>query len=94
MLDVRTPGEWQNGHIDPAKHLPLPALPKRISEVPRGRPLAIICGSGYRSSIAASLLLRAGYSSLANVMGGMGAYQESQCPDWQAADLVFAGEYI
>ncbi|HMC28273.1 MAG TPA: rhodanese-like domain-containing protein, partial [Verrucomicrobiae bacterium] len=94
VLDVRTAGEWQNGHIDPAKHLPLPALPKRISEVPRGRPLAIICGSGYRSSIAASLLLRAGYSSLANVMGGMGAYQESQCPDWQAADLVFAGEYI
>jgi hydroxyacylglutathione hydrolase len=94
VLDVRTAGEWQNGHIEAAKHLPLPALPKRIAEVPHGRPVAIICGSGYRSGIAASLLLRAGYTGLANVMGGMGAYQESQCPDWQAADLVFAGEYI
>jgi len=94
VLDVRTAGEWQSGHIETAKHLLLPALPKRLAEVPRGRPVAIICGSGYRSGIAASLLQRAGYTGLANVMGGMGAYQESQCPDWQAADLVFAGEYI
>jgi glyoxylase-like metal-dependent hydrolase (beta-lactamase superfamily II)/rhodanese-related sulfurtransferase len=94
VLDVRTTGEWQNGHIETAKHLPLPALPKRMSDVPRGRHIAIICGSGYRSGIAASLLLRGGYSGLTNVMGGMGAYQESKCPDWQAADLVFAGEYI
>lgn len=94
VLDVRTAGEWQGGHIETAKHLPLPALPKRIAEVPHGRPVAIICGSGYRSGIATSLLQRAGYTGLANVMGGMGAYQESQCPEWQAADLVFAGEYI
>lgn len=94
VLDVRTPGEWRSGHIETAKHIPLPELPNRVAEVPRGRPVAIICGSGYRSGIAASLLLHAGYTGLANVMGGMGAYQEFQCPDWQAADLVFAGAYI
>lgn len=94
VLDVRTAGEWRHGHIETAKHLPLPALPKRIADVPHGRPLAIICASGYRSSIAASLLLREGYTGLLNVMGGMEAYQEFQCPDWLASDLVFAGEYI
>jgi hydroxyacylglutathione hydrolase len=94
LLDVRTAGEWQNEHIDIAQHLPLPALPKRLSEVPRDQPVTIICGSGYRSSLAASLLLREGYKDIANVMGGMNEYQESKCADWQAADLVFVGENI
>jgi hydroxyacylglutathione hydrolase len=94
VLDVRTPGEWQGGHIDTAKHLPLPTLTKRLAEVSKEQPVAIICGSGYRSTIAASLLLRAGYTRLANVMGGMGAYSETKCADMAPAELVFAAEGI
>ncbi|HEY3864441.1 MAG TPA: MBL fold metallo-hydrolase [Verrucomicrobiae bacterium] len=94
VLDVRTAGEWQNGHIEGARHIPLPALPRRMAEVPRDRSVAVICAGGYRSSIAASLLARAGWRRVANVMGGMSAYHESYIEDWQAADLVFAGEYI
>jgi glyoxylase-like metal-dependent hydrolase (beta-lactamase superfamily II)/rhodanese-related sulfurtransferase len=94
LLDVRTPGEWEAGHIDKATHIPLPALPGRARELNKDAPLAVICGSGYRSSIAASLLQARGFTRVQNVMGGMGAYVENQPPEWQASDLVFMGENI
>ena len=94
VLDVRTHGEWQSGHIESAKHLPLARLPVRLAEVPKDRRVAIICGSGYRSSVAASLLLRQGHARLANVIGGMSAYSEVKHPEMHPADLVFGGEGI
>lgn len=42
--------------------------------VPRGRPVAVVCGSGYRSSVAASLLKRHGQRDVANVLGGMAGW--------------------
>ncbi|MEQ1861377.1 MAG: MBL fold metallo-hydrolase [Chthoniobacteraceae bacterium] len=90
VLDVRTPGEWTKQHIDGALHVPLPSLPRRLEQIPRDRALAVMCGSGYRSSIAASLLMANGFTKLQNVMGGMAAFLEADCPLWQPADLVFA----
>ena len=94
IVDVRTAGEWEAEHIDSALHIPLPSLLRRAEELPRHSPLAVICGSGYRSSIAASLLQARGFSRVQNVMGGMGAYLEKQLPPWQPSDLVFIGENI
>jgi hydroxyacylglutathione hydrolase len=94
LLDVRTAGEFEGRHIEGARHVPLPSLLRRLAELPREGPLAIICGSGYRSSIAASLLRIAGFSRVQNVMGGMGAYLETQLPEWEPAELVFIGENI
>jgi glyoxylase-like metal-dependent hydrolase (beta-lactamase superfamily II) len=94
LLDVRTAGEWQAEHIEGAVHIPLPALPRRLAELARHDPVAVICGSGYRSSIAASLLQNAGFNRVQNVMGGMGAYLETRSPEWQPSDLVFLGEAI
>jgi len=94
LLDVRTAGEWATEHIEGALHIPLPALPRQLGELARHDSLAVICGSGYRSSIAASLLQNAGFSRVQNVMGGMGAYLETRVPDWQPSDLVFMGEAI
>jgi glyoxylase-like metal-dependent hydrolase (beta-lactamase superfamily II)/rhodanese-related sulfurtransferase len=94
VLDVRTAGEWEAGHIDSAVHIPLPSLPKRTGGLGKDSRLAIICGSGYRSSIAASLLQAEGFSRVQNVMGGMGAYLETSIPAWQPSDLVFIGENI
>lgn len=94
VLDVRTPGEWQKQRIEGARHIPLPQLPKRLGEVPHDRAVATICGSGYRSSIAASLLQREGAQQVSNVMGGMGAWLEAPCAQWQPAELVFPGEGI
>jgi hydroxyacylglutathione hydrolase len=56
VLDVRQPNEWQNGHMPRAMHISGGELPRRIDEVPVDQPVAVHCGSGYRSSVAASLL--------------------------------------
>jgi glyoxylase-like metal-dependent hydrolase (beta-lactamase superfamily II)/rhodanese-related sulfurtransferase len=94
VLDVRTAGEWEAGHIDGAVHIPLPSLPRRAGNLGTDSRWAVICGSGYRSSIAASLLQAQGFSRVQNVMGGMGAYLETGVPAWQPSDLVFIGENI
>src|SRR5205814_1979950 len=83
LLDVRTAGEYESRHIDGALHVPLPGLLRRLTELPKDGPLAVICGSGYRSSIAASLLRNAGFIRVQNVMGGMGAYLETELPTWE-----------
>jgi hydroxyacylglutathione hydrolase len=72
VLDVRTNAEWEADHIENALHIPLPRLPTRLRDLPREGPLAVICGSGYRSSIAGSLLQNAGFNRVQNIMGGMG----------------------
>lgn len=89
LLDVRTDGEWEAAHIDGAIHVPLPDLPSRLNAVPSDEPVAVMCGSGYRSSIAASVLKSAGFRHVQNVMGGMGAFMETQCPEWNSSDLIF-----
>jgi hydroxyacylglutathione hydrolase len=94
VLDVRTGGEYEAQHIEGALHVPLPSLLRRLAELPQNGPLAVICGSGYRSSIAASLLRAAGFSRVQNVMGGMGAYLDVQIPDMVPSELVFIGENI
>jgi hydroxyacylglutathione hydrolase len=94
LLDVRTAGEYESKHIDGALHIPLPSLPRRLGELDKADPLAVICGSGYRSSIAGSLLRNAGFTRVQNVMGGMGAYLETELPEWQPSELVFMGENI
>ncbi|HEY7114588.1 MAG TPA: rhodanese-like domain-containing protein [Thermoanaerobaculia bacterium] len=73
VLDVRRPMEWQAGHIAGARHLPLNDLARRAREVPAA-PVAIVCASGYRSSIAASVLESLGILHAANVVGGMNAW--------------------
>ena len=59
VLDVRLAGERADGHVDGSFHVPLPELLQRLDQLP-DVPLAVHCASGYRSSIAASLLDRAG----------------------------------
>ena len=78
VLDVRTPNEWKAKHIDGATHVPLSTFAKQVPDLPKDRKIAVICGSGYRSSIASSLLQARGYDSIENVTGGMEAYEESE----------------
>ena len=80
VLDVRSAAEWDGGHIAGAIHIVGGDLPQHLAEVPRDRPLAVVCGSGYRSSVAASLLQRAGFEQLINVSGGMTAWEQGHFP--------------
>jgi hydroxyacylglutathione hydrolase len=73
ILDVRSAQEWGHDHLDCAVNIPLPHLLRHIGGFCRNVPVTVICGSGYRSSIAASLLESEGLQRLSNVIGGMHA---------------------
>jgi rhodanese-related sulfurtransferase len=75
LLDVRAPSEWSERHIEAAVNVPLPRLPERLDTLPRDHPIVVHCGSGYRSAIAASLLQRDGYSDVADLIGGLAAWE-------------------
>lgn len=80
VVDVRSEGEWRSGHIEGAQHIMGGDLPGRTSEVPDDRTVHVICGSGYRSSVAASVLRRAGFKDIVNVVGGMTAWNRRGLP--------------
>jgi hydroxyacylglutathione hydrolase len=77
VLDVRQPAEWHAGHIRNAIHITGAELPERLHEIPENKPLAVICGSGYRSSAMSSLLQRNGFRDVANVLGGMNGWKNA-----------------
>lgn len=77
VLDVRQKTEWRTGHIKGATHITGAALPERYQEVPREKTVAVVCGSGYRSSVSASLLKHKGYNHVVNVLGGMAAWKNA-----------------
>jgi hydroxyacylglutathione hydrolase len=79
VLDVRETNEWRAGHIQGAIHIPGAQLPFRRDEVPDG-PVVVVCGSGYRSAIAASFLAREGRERVANLAGGVDAYRAAGLP--------------
>jgi len=83
ILDVRTDSEWAEGHIPGALRAALGAeLPAQLETLAldRARPVAVVCGTGYRSSIATSLLKQRGFPSVLNTLGGMAAWQTASLP--------------
>ena len=78
IVDVRSAPEFAAGHADGAINVPVGSIPADMPPVPRGAGIAVMCESGFRSTLAASLLARAGFSSVVNVSGGMAAYREAQ----------------
>jgi hydroxyacylglutathione hydrolase len=82
VLDVRQPAEWSSGHIAGATFITGAELPRRLDDLPdSGRPLAVVCGSGYRSSVSASLIARAAPDRpVLNVLGGMSAWDAAGYP--------------
>ena len=80
IVDVRSPREWKNGHVPGARHIFLPELRKRIGEIDRSKPTAVYCGSGYRASIATSIMKPAGFEKLWNVPGSWEAWKKARLP--------------
>jgi hydroxyacylglutathione hydrolase len=80
VLDVRSDGEWVGGRIKEAIHVFVGELERRIGDVPRGKPVACICSTGLRASLAASILQKAGYSEVYNVLGGITAWKARDYP--------------
>lgn len=69
LVDVRTPDEWQGGHVEGAVLIPISELQGRLAEIPRDKPVVVYCASGARSARAAATLSAAGYD--ARDLGGM-----------------------
>jgi glyoxylase-like metal-dependent hydrolase (beta-lactamase superfamily II) len=80
VLDVRREPEWEAGHIDGAAWWPLDNFKVSTPEIDHDAAIAVHCKSGYRSAIACSLLLRAGFKSVSNVAGGFDAWQQARLP--------------
>jgi glyoxylase-like metal-dependent hydrolase (beta-lactamase superfamily II)/rhodanese-related sulfurtransferase len=75
VVDVREPEEFENGHVPGAVNLPQADLATRLSEVPRDRPVFVICQGGFRSLRAAQFLSQCGISDVASVKGGTEAWR-------------------
>jgi hydroxyacylglutathione hydrolase len=81
VLDVRSDDEWQSGHVCGATHLMGGYLPEHALELAHaGGSLALICQTGYRSTVAASILERAGAPDIRNLTGGMDAWDGAGLP--------------
>jgi hydroxyacylglutathione hydrolase len=89
VLDVRTPSEWKKGHIPGAEHIFLPELrngssgktPKKLdSKLDKDKPVAVYCDSGYRASLASSLLQKEDFTDVRNVPGSWQAWKNAGFP--------------
>lgn len=79
-LDVRKPDEWDAGHIPGATHAFLGELRDKMDELDKSKPYATYCASGFRASIASSLLARAGFTDIRNVPGSWKAWTAADYP--------------
>jgi rhodanese-related sulfurtransferase len=79
LLDVRTPEEFNSGHIAGAVNIAVEQLSERLSEVPQDKPVVLYCRSGNRSGQAAQILERAGYTQIYD-LGGIITWQQQGFP--------------
>jgi hydroxyacylglutathione hydrolase len=81
LLDVREPSEWKDeGYIEGAELIFFADLPSKAHLLPRDKPIAVTCSVGNRTSIAVSILERAGFKNVSNVLGGMTAWTKLGYP--------------
>jgi rhodanese-related sulfurtransferase len=82
FLDVREPGETDNGKITKAIQIPVGSVKERISELEKhkDKPVVVYCKTGTRSSIACGALTKNGFSNVYNLTGGIMSWQEAHMP--------------
>ena len=81
ILDVRSDAELaRTGQILDAHHIHITQLPGRLAEVPRDRPIYVLCHSGWRATTAASLLQRAGHKDVVVILGGLAGWNSVTSP--------------
>ncbi len=80
IVDVREPGEFLAVRVEGAVLVPLSQFASRFGELPKDRPLLVMCASGTRSLAATGHLIHNGYSDVVNVEGGITAWERSGLP--------------
>jgi len=79
VLDVREPDEWDAGHVEESRHIPLGELVQRAGEVPQDRRVVVVCRSGARSAQATVYLAGGGWEAV-NLYGGLQAWAAAGRP--------------
>jgi glyoxylase-like metal-dependent hydrolase (beta-lactamase superfamily II)/rhodanese-related sulfurtransferase len=79
-VDVRSPREREQKSVPGSVSIPLNHLLERVQELPKDRPLIVYCAGGYRSSMAASLLQREGFTHISEIAGGIAAWETAKLP--------------
>ena len=77
FLDVRTPEEYAEGHIQGAILMPVQTLSAHLKEIPKNKQVYVYCHSGTRSARAAKMLAKHGFTNIENVLGGIEAWKKS-----------------
>lgn len=77
ILDVRSNEEWEEGHIEGARHIYVGHVEENLDKIPKDCPIVVYCGSARRSNIAASVLKKHGYGKIYNVLGSMVAWKSA-----------------
>ena len=77
VLDVRSSEEYDNSHIDGAVNIPAPDLRTRFRELDPDSEILLVCSTGYRSTLAGSILLSNHFNKLHNVAGGMKGFNST-----------------
>ena len=80
LLDVRTVEEWNEFHAPNITHIPLDELAMRVNEVPRDKPIVVVCRSGNRSQQGRDILLDAGFTQVTSMDGGLNEWRTSGYP--------------
>ena len=80
ILDVRSGGEWKQGHVKNALHSYVAHLEENLGKLDKSKPTVTYCGSGYRASIAASILKKNGFEKVINIPGSWNAWKAAKLP--------------
>lgn len=82
VLDVREAGEFSEGHITGARHIPQAQLAGRLKELDKvkGKPIIVACATGNRSRSAAAALEKNGHAEVFNLEGGLAAWRQAGMP--------------
>lgn len=82
ILDVRDGGEYKEGHIPQARHIPLGALRDRLGELTKAKdkPIVVYCRNGATSQAACAQIKKSGITDVYNLSGGLSAWQEANLP--------------
>jgi rhodanese-related sulfurtransferase len=80
LIDVRTAGEYAEGHLAKAKLIPLQELEQRLAEIDKSKPVLLYCRSGHRSGNALKILQGKGFTDAKHIEGGIGAWQAAGLP--------------
>ncbi len=88
VLDVRSEQEWESGHIPGADHFFVANMRNRIDGLDKSQPIVTYCASGYRASLASSLMQARGFEKVFNVPGSWKAWQKAGYPTEQESSVA------